>query len=90
MNRVFNPWIGSNYRNAGFKALRVLILGEAAYGKEGEQVPEFTAAIIRKLGQTERFRFYTMLQKLVENRDGDVTDEERREFWENVAFYNSI
>ena len=30
--RVFEPWIGTQYRTTGLDGLRVLVLGESHYG----------------------------------------------------------
>ena len=91
MKRVFNPWIGNQYKGGGFKGLRILILGEAHYDEEKENmVPDYTTAIIRKLGQTEAFRFHTVVQNIMEGKSGARTIAEKVVFWERVAFYNYI
>jgi len=90
MNQTFAPWVGANYYNGGIIGVRILILGEAHYGDHDEEVLDFTQKIVRKLGQQERFAFFTRVQKLVENRTEFVTNDERKKFWEQVAFYNYI
>jgi hypothetical protein len=87
--RTFTPWVGSQYE-LGIGGVKVLILGEAHYGAPGEEAADFTRAIVMKLGQTERFRFFTVTQKLVSGEEGYVTNSQRAEFWERVAFCNFI
>ena len=88
--RTFKPWIGAKYQTEGLNSLRLLILGESHYGVPEDEDADFTIGVIRKLAQDQRFRFFTVTQKLISGQAGYVTNEERREFWEHVAFYNFI
>jgi hypothetical protein len=87
---MFDPWIGQHYSTVGLNGLRILILGEAHYGEPGEEDPNFTKVIVKKCAQDERFRFFTVTQKIVSGVTGYITDEMRKRFWEYVAFYNFI
>ena len=89
--RTFDPWIGSRFKSDGIRGIRLFILGEANYGTgEGERQRTHTADIVRMLGVQGRFRFYTVTQRLVSGGRGRLSDAERAEFWERVAFYNYI
>jgi len=90
MKRIFNPWVGANYQTGGAIGIRILILGESHYGTRGRESSDTTPKLIRRLGQDCRFAFYTKVQKLIQNRTDYVTDDERRSFWDDVAFYNFI
>jgi hypothetical protein len=87
--RTFDPWIGSQYRSEGYRGVRLLILGEAHYSSERER-STFTIEMIRSLAQQGRFRFYSATQRLVVGGRGWLSEPERRDFWERVAFYNYI
>jgi hypothetical protein len=89
--RKFDPWIGSQYATQGIRGIRLLILGEAHYGTgEETQGCTHTTEIIRKLGQQGRFRFHTVTQRLVVGGRGWLSNTDRAEFWERVAFYNYV
>jgi hypothetical protein len=88
--RTFDPWIGSRYTTDGIRGVRLLILGESHYGFPGEMRPTFTADVVRALGQQHRFRFFTVIQRLVTGGSGWLSNDDRSEFWERVAFYNYI
>lgn len=90
MKRTFEPWVGSRYYSEGYNGARILILGESHYGKPDEETPDFTQIVIRALGQQKRFRFFTVVQKTVSNETGWISDDQRRDFWERVAYYNYI
>jgi hypothetical protein len=88
--RTFEPWIGNRYESGGLNGIRLLVLGESHYGEPEDEGAGFTIGIIRMYAQDRRFRFFTVTQKLVSGQTGYVTNEQRREFWEHVAFYNFI
>ena len=89
--RTFDPWIGSRFKTDGLRAMRLLILGEAHYGTgDAEHRRRHTTEIVRLLGQQGRYRFYTVTQRLVSGEQARLTDAERADFWEQVAFYNYI
>lgn len=85
---MFFPWIGKNYSNGGMFKKKILILGESHYGAE-DCGSDFTSAIIEdQLTPGEkRHAIYTKLAKLFVDRDF-LSDEEKKEFWHSVAFYN--
>ncbi len=88
--RKFDPWEGSRYATEGIGGTRLLILGEANYGKAGHDTRTVTCDMVRELGQKHRFRFYSTVQRLVSGGRGRLSDAERIDFWERVAFYNYI
>lgn len=90
MKKTFEPWIGENYQNGGKIGLRILILGEAHYGNPDEKTTDFTQRIVKKLGQEQRFAFFTKVQQLIQNRTEFIPSEDRKTFWDQVAFYNYI
>lgn len=90
--RTFEPWVGSKYCSEGLSGVRILILGESHYGDIGEERSSFTVEVVRTRGQEKRDAFFTKVQKLVAGlAAGDwVSDQQRSEFWEQVAFYNFV
>ena len=89
---MFEPWVGAEYWNGGFKGVRLLILGESHYGDAGTEHPQFTKDVVRQWGQQNRLAFFTKIAKLALGRAAGVwiTNEERSAFWEQVAFYNFV
>lgn len=93
MNKIiFEPWIGSRYESENHFGRRVLVLGESHYGGASETRLTFTKEIIKKLGKDERCAFFTKVSKVLLDFDADryISDSERSEIWEDVAFYNYI
>lgn len=90
--RAFDPWVGKKYWLEGLSGVRVLLLGESHYGDAGTESPTFTAEIVKEWAQSKRSRFFTVVQKLVLGLGASdwVSDEQRSEFWERVAFYNFV
>lgn len=92
MNRTFDPWIGTRYRDAGLCGRKVLVLGESHYGDAGTEHAATTINVVELLGRKKRHRFFTTTQRLLDPAIGDrlPTNDERAAFWEHVAFYNYI
>ena len=92
MKRTFEPWIGSKYWTKGLDGKRVLILGESHYGEVGLEYAGLTIDVVREWGQKKRLRFFTVCQKLIQGpgKDDWVSDQQRRDFWEHVSFYNYV
>lgn len=90
--RIFEPWVGSRYRTEGLSGVRILVLGESHYGDPGTEYRELTIEVVREWGQQKRLRFFKIAQKLICGlADGQwVSDQQRAEFWERVAFYNFV
>jgi hypothetical protein len=88
--RVFEPWVGGNYRTTGLDGLRVMVLGESHYGAPDTEKPSTTQDVVRKWGQSRRHRFFTLTQKVITGTDAGLSRADRRAFWEQVAFYNFI
>lgn len=92
MARTFDPWVGSKYQSDGIDGIRVLFLGESHYGETSDIYPEYTSDIVRKYGQNERAAFFTKVAKLIlgYGKEEWISDSDRAEAWEKVAFYNYI
>jgi len=93
MNSVtFKPWIGSKYATNNMFGKRVLVLGESHYGAPEDRVPEMTVNAVRRWAQEERAAFFTKTAKLLLGLDSNtwLSDEQRAEVWEHVAFYNFV
>lgn len=89
--RTFDPWIGSQYWDEGLRGVRVMLLGESHYGDVGGESPTFTTEVVRTWGQEKRHRFFTITQKLILGLgNGWISDGDRSDFWERVAFYNFV
>ncbi len=94
--RTFKPWLGGRYCKEGIGGIRLLILGEAHRIKPGEEHADFTKDVIGLLVREPRKmeprfrRFFTVTQRLVCGGKGSLSDTERADFWERVAFYNYI
>ena len=89
----FLPWVGDRYFGGNRYGLRLLVLGESHYGDPTEHRDrDFTRWVVRHFGQERRARFFTRTAKvLIEDRDpGWISDAQRAEVWEHVAFYNFV
>ena len=91
MSLTFEPWIGDKYHDERLGGLKLLILGESHYGKEGEETKVFTRQVVRSLGQEHRHKFFTTTAKLVLGLgSGYISNSKRADFWDRVAFSNYI
>lgn len=89
--RTFDPWVGSRYASEGIGGKRLLILGESHYGGSDCEYPAFTSEVIRDMAlQKSRLSFFSRVLRLVMGGRGELSDAERSEFWERVAFYNYV
>ena len=88
----FKPWIGERYEKRELFGLRILLLGESHYGEPGEENEDFTIDVVRHWGQQARHSFFTITAKfLLRKGAGEwLSDDDRSDFWEKVAFYNYI
>lgn len=94
---MFKPWIGSEFGKTGnsVNGNRVLILGESHYTENIDFIakcdPEDTENVVNYLAIDTRYRFFTTLSKLITGvAHGQWSDDENRDFWQSVAFYNFI
>ena len=85
----FLPYIGENYANSRY-GVRVLVLGESHYGTEDDYAPDFTQNVIRDEAFKPGFRFFSMITTMLRGDTSWATEEERREAWQHVAFYNYV
>ncbi len=88
--RKFDPWIGCRYQDEGLDGVRLLVLGESHYGPPTCEVSHYTSELVQLWGQQKRHRFYSSVQRLVVGGRGWLSDAERRNFWDRVAFYNYV
>lgn len=88
------PWVGKNYDKTG-----VLIIAESHYGGEtefeadGSAKPdkEFTRRFVSRHADGENmWKMPNYLMRIICGGGFSDEDEQRKEFWENVAFYNHV
>lgn len=88
----FNPWIGNNYSHAPF-GKRVLVLGESHYQWEHDKpinnLTTITNDVINEqlTGDCTK-SFWTHIAVTFLNKLPST--EEKREFWNSIAFYNYV
>lgn len=91
----FRPWVGVNYLADGFAGRRVLALGESHYcATETDAVQEITCEVILGLIDENAvfepyMNTYTKFAKAMLGVDA-LTFEDKRRFWESIAFYNYV
>lgn len=99
MARVMDPWIGSRYEHGGINKLKLLVLGESSYKREGYPESYDLSQHNRNLaldaiGYEEGARwwnaskFYTRITRMF-GFDARRR-EERQEFWNSVCFCNFL
>ena len=87
---MFKPWIGSEYPS---RSPKVLILGESHYGnahlEHGYALEDKTLLCIRdQIDDTWKHAYYTkVVSTVIGHRP---TLEDKREFWNSVAYHNLI
>lgn len=82
------PWVGRNYPNARIK---LLIVGESNYGENPNKIEKnrkFTRTVIDdfQISFSNSTKFFEVLDKLFVLK----SEEEIRNFWSNVAFYDFV
>jgi hypothetical protein len=89
---TFEPWVGDNYEEVLEDGIQLLILGESHYGTSGPDDASFTQRVVATHGQENRHAFFTKTAKLVLGLTSEdyLSDEQRRQFWDRVAFYNYV
>lgn len=90
---TFDPWIGDRYARNGLHGRRILVLGEAHYGRPEEETAGFTRECIDGMALVSRgHAFFTKIAKMllgvVDARP--LTLEEKEQVWSSVAFFNYI
>lgn len=87
---TFHPWVGKLYgRHSRFGA-SLLVLGESHYGGTQDNRPDFTRIVVKRWGQEERNKFFTIIAKVLLGNPSWLSNEDRAEVWEHVSFYNLI
>ena len=87
----FKPWKGEKYESNKLFGKRILVLGEAHYEWDKTILlsPDFTIDCIREqIEGRSTFKFWTNIAIAFLNKRPSL--EEKKEFWESVAFYNYI
>ena len=81
----FKPWVGRRY---GEDAIKLLILGESHYA-DRKPSPNFTIDLTREYSNGEwKHRFWTQIMQVISGKSHWEID--KKEFWNNYAFYNYI
>jgi hypothetical protein len=98
----FAPWVGAQYATVGFRGLRVLVVAESHYGDSRYERPDVTPELIKALalglehkqaqGKFDLHPHYAKIFASLNNRStaGLFNREQRREFWEKIAYFNFI
>jgi hypothetical protein len=86
----FLPYQGKNYGPVSQWGVKVMVLGESFYDREGQgQPPDMATRLVRDFGiGYERYAYYTRTAGVSLGRK--PTDEEKRAFWHEVIFYSYI
>lgn len=92
MSVVFQPWVGKCYKEVNRFGARILVLGESHYGTQEDLSPDFTIGVVEALARRERHPFFTKVSKVLLGLDSSqwISDEDRSEVWDHVAFYNFV
>lgn len=98
MNSVvkFKPWVGENYETGIHQGKKLMILGESHYcaNPETEATEDITIKVIEDLldpfSEHEGYKnTYTKFAKAVVG-EKQFSDETKKEFWQQVIFYNYV
>jgi hypothetical protein len=95
----FTPWVGSEYLE-GHCGLRTLLVCESHYGDKKHERPTVTPEIIKALalgekhpratGKLRRHPHFTKIMSALMNVRQSFTREQKRQFWNSVAYYNFL
>ncbi|MCX9070647.1 hypothetical protein [Citrobacter portucalensis] len=85
----FMPFVGEKYHNSRY-GVRVLVLGESHYGADEDCSPDFTQKVVEQCAYEPDTPFFSKLTNVLRGRTDWPTEEERRETWQHVAFYNFV
>ena len=92
-NVHFLPWVGSKY-NIGWQGKRLMIMGESHYcASLKDAVPSITHDIIADLfdADSEHEAYKNTYTKFMRSLAGHpLSNEEKREAWNRVLFYNFV
>lgn len=92
----FRPFEGEKYRTQKRFPGRLLVLGESHYLQPGDDFPEFTEAILRRVISDQTLRgfktryFRNVFYILTGRRCRDVEFQEWQDVWNSIAFYNYV
>lgn len=87
-----DPWTGKQYGSPNEFDLprRLLILGESHYGGENGPLANLTNVVINDHIVDGVHMFYNKIRQAILGEFGPSTAEDRRRFWNAVAFYNFV
>lgn len=88
----FEPWVGGKYLAEGLTGVRVLALGESHYAEPGLARPTFTTEVVRECVYEGRAAYFTKVAKLLLGMGAGeyLQDDELRDTWDRIAFYNYV
>lgn len=89
---AFHPWVGNLYSARNRFNARVLILGEFHHGARQEMHVGTTVQAVEVLAKERRHPYFTTLAKFLlgMERESWISDSDRAEIWDHVAFYNYV
>lgn len=93
MNNVFfEPWKGENYKSGGIFNKKILVLGESQYGvKDVDKKPSATIERVLHVVSGDREKWTGTYRRFERSLVGHYTsDEESKEIWNSVVFYNYV
>jgi hypothetical protein len=80
------PYIGAHYGNPSALGVRVMVLGESHYDKDGPLHRTYTRDVLEDFG--DGFAFFTKVAGVFYGRKPNA--EMKRQFWPTIVFYNFI
>ena len=88
---LFKPWIGSKFIDEGLYGLKLLFLGEAHYGKAGEEHENTTIDTVRYYSR-HKHRYFTTTAKigLLKGAGDYLNADSKIDFYERIAFCNLV
>lgn len=86
-----DPWIGEQYKSPNDLGLppRLLILGESHHGHY-EPIAKYTRTVVMEHIEHGYIPFLHKIGQAILGEHGAATTEDRRRFWNAVAFYNFV
>lgn len=81
-----------NFEKSGFEGMKTLILGESLYGKLGTEYDNFNADVVKEWAFGKPSAFFSKITKSMLRLPSqqDLSDDQRAQFWNSVAFYNYV
>lgn len=86
---TFQPYVGDKYYDSHY-GVRVMVLGESHYGDSLDSASNFTQNVVIECAMKAGFPFFSKLTNVLRGCPDYPTEEERKETWKHIAFYNYI